>query len=78
MAEDVLVSEGRHDSFGWLRRPEMDTDTPDGKPLGAIHYCYESPEGDLFYTPFDRHKKYVRIRLYAEADTGEHYLEIGG
>ena len=76
MTEDLLVSEGWHWSFGWLRRPELDTMTPNGDPLDEEHYCYETPEGDLVFSPFKHHKKKLRLGLYVETDTGERYVAM--
>ena len=76
MAEDILVSEGWHWSFGWLRRPELDTMEPDGEFLDEQHYCYEMPDGELVFTPFEHHKEKMRLGIYVEADSGERYITM--
>jgi len=49
----VETSSGSPESFGWQRRPDMDT------PTGV---AYERPDGALMLFPKDRKRELVRLR----------------
>jgi len=50
---DVRTSSGPPESFGWQRRPDLDT--PSGE-------AYEAPNGELRLFPKGRKPELVRIR----------------
>ena len=43
------LSTGPHWTYGWLRRPELDT-IEEG-------YCYEAPDGDLIFSTDPNHEE---------------------
>lgn len=63
--KDKLINSGWHHSYGWLRRPEMDT---------GIWFCYEEPDGDLIYTDDPRHTTRAFLNCWEDKKTGECYL----
>jgi hypothetical protein len=63
--DDIVVSYGWHNTYGWLRRCEMDN---------VYGYCYEDPDGDLIYTRDRRHKSRAYLQCNRDRETGEKYL----
>lgn len=73
---DKIVSMGWHWTYGMLRMPEHD-ETMETAPGVIEHcYCYESPDGDKIFTPFDGHKKRAHMVCRKDAKTGEVYLSF--
>lgn len=64
---DKYIKSGFHWSFGWLRRPELDSN--DG-------YCYEDGEGDLIFSPRADHHLVCYLDCFQDAETGEKYLTM--
>jgi hypothetical protein len=44
---------GPHWTYGWLRRPEMDSHDEG--------YCYEAPDGDLIYSTDPSHEEVMML-----------------
>jgi hypothetical protein len=62
---DEVVAHGWHWSFGWLRRPELDTKDA---------YCYEEPDGNLVYSSRAEHSRSMYLDGRVDAVTGETYV----
>jgi hypothetical protein len=58
-------STGPHWTYGWLRRPELDT-AVDG-------YCYEAPDGELVYSQQHDHEEVMTLFEVIDPD-GNAYL----
>ena len=56
---------GPHWTYGWLRRPEMDSHDKG--------YCYEEPHGALVFSSQEDHKQ-VMFLFEVHEDDGESYL----
>lgn len=63
--KDKVLASGWHDSFGWLRRPELD--------IGGRH-AYEAPDGEIIDSHDKAHKKRMHLTAYEDAATGERYV----
>ena len=61
---DKLLFTGWHNTFGWLRRPELDDENG---------YCYEDGDGTLYFTSRRAHKTAVLLDCW-ETEQGERYL----
>ena len=61
----MIVRVGFHHTFGWLRRPELDS--RDGS-------AYEAPDGDLIFSAMKWHEREMLLYELVDTDTGEHYL----
>lgn len=62
---DQVERHGWHWSFGWLRRPELDTKNS---------YCYEEPDGDLVYSSRPEHCRSMYLDGRVDEKSGETYL----
>lgn len=72
---DKCIGWGWHWSFGILRRSDMDNDTDQtGKVWRG--FCYELPDGLLFYTERDDHRLICYINQWLDAETGEKYITV--
>jgi len=63
---DEIISRGWHHTFGWLRRPELDT-----RENG---YVYEMPCGAIVVSHEGRHEHGMYLDAWREAKTGDTYL----
>jgi hypothetical protein len=73
---DKIVSMGWHWTYGMLRMPEHDEVKETTPGTKEFCYCYESPEGDKIFTPFDGHKKRAHMVCRKDKATGELYLSF--
>lgn len=62
------MGHGWHDTYGWLRRSELD-ESYDG-------FMYETPDGHLVRSVDVRHKIGMYLDKYLVEDTGENILQI--
>jgi len=62
---DRFVSSGWHYTYGWLRRPELDTNG---------WHCYEDGDGDLYLTDYPGSEKLLLLECRADIKTKERYL----
>lgn len=73
---DRIVSMGWHWTYGMLRVREHDKTMQTTPTTTEFCYCYESPDGDLIYTPYKGHRDRAHMVCREDAETGEHYLSF--
>lgn len=64
--EDPLVRSGWHNTFGWLRRPELD--------VANGGYCYEHPDGEIVVSNMRVHRQAMYLNCYHDRDRNELYV----
>lgn len=74
--DDKIVSMGWHWTYGMLRMPEHDEVMETEPNLREFCYCYESPDGDKIFTPYEGHKKRAHMVCRKDKDTGDLYLSF--
>ena len=65
MNHPKIIRTGYHNTFGWLRRSELDDDNG---------FCYEAPDGDLVFSGSAHHKNAMLLYELIDPETGDHYL----
>lgn len=63
--KDRLISTGWNWQYGWTRAPVHDTE-------GV--YAYEGPNGQIITSSVPRHKDYMFMAKWEDAETGEVYV----
>lgn len=73
---DKIVSMGWHWTYGMLRVREHDEFMETAPGTKEFCYCYESPDGDKIYTPFEGHRHRAHMVCRKDSTTGEPYLSF--
>jgi hypothetical protein len=68
LPKEIPAGSGWHDSYGWLRREDLDE--------AYAGYMYETPDGHLIRTVDLRHKEGMFLDKYIIEDTGEAIYQI--
>jgi hypothetical protein len=63
--KDKILCSGWHDTFGWLRRPELDDD---------LNFTYETPDGTIVVSCEALHQKRMHLSAFEDAKTKEKYV----
>jgi hypothetical protein len=67
MEKPKVLASGWHNTFGWLRRPELDVD-------GV--YAYENPDGTIIDSTDRAHAARMHLTAYEDQNTGEKYVSV--
>jgi hypothetical protein len=65
--KDKILCSGWHNTFGWLRRPDLDE--------GAT-FSYETPDGTIVVSHDCAHKKRMHLSAFEDAKTKEKYVSV--
>jgi len=63
----VFLSKASYHTFGWLKRPEYDSDAG---------YAYEMPNGDLLFTDDPRHQYGLTLEIWMDKASGEKFCTL--
>ena len=74
--KDKVVSMGWHWTYGMQRLRAFDRDMETLPGVKEHCYCYESPDGDKIYTPYEGHRDRAHMVCREDADTGERYISF--
>ena len=66
--KEIPMGSGWHDSYGWLRRDDLDE--------AYTGFMYETPDGHLIRSVDPRHKEGMFLDKYIIEDTGEAIYQI--
>jgi len=66
--DDVVVSEGWHWTYGWMRRPDLD--------VVYTGYAYEDGDGTIMIFKDRIHRKHVYLMCCKDQESGELYLRV--
>lgn len=65
--KDKTLCSGWHNTFGWLRRPDLD----DG-----LSFAYEHPDGDIIQSFDKAHQTRMHLTAFEDAKTKEKYISV--